>query len=104
MLSLYTLYNRLKIFEHLRSQDKVIKADKLSWLKQVDINQLVSQGPDTPFHCRLFQKVDQWMNKDEQLDNDAKKRLEDANQVSSFTSADISVQTVRTRSCFLIVE
>ena len=44
------------------------------------------------------------MNKDEQLDNDAKKRLEDANQVRSFTSADISVQTVRTRSCFLIVE
>ena len=31
--------------------------------------------------CRLFQKVDQWMNKDEQMDNDAKKRLEDANQV-----------------------
>ena len=36
------------------------------------------------FRCRLFQKVDQWMNKDEQLDNDAKKRLEDANQVKTL--------------------
>jgi len=31
-------------------------------------------------HLRLFQKVDQWMSKDEQLDNDARKKLEDANQ------------------------
>ena len=31
---------------------------------------------------RLFQKVDQWMSKDEQQDNDARKKLEDANQVS----------------------
>ena len=30
--------------------------------------------------CRLFQKVDQWMSKDEQQDNDARKKLEDANQ------------------------
>ena len=30
---------------------------------------------------RLFQKVDQWMNKDEQQDSDARKKLEDANQV-----------------------
>ena len=30
---------------------------------------------------RLFQKVDQWMSKDEQQDNDARKKLEDANQV-----------------------
>ena len=69
-------------------------------LKEVDTNQAKSQGPvtsdktdcstllilashlaDPSLHCRLFQKVDQWMNKDEQLDNDAKKRLEDANQV-----------------------
>jgi len=31
-------------------------------------------------HLKLFQKVDQWMNKDEQLDSDARKKLEDANQ------------------------
>ena len=31
---------------------------------------------------RLFQKVDQWMSKDEQQDNDARKKLEDANQVN----------------------
>ena len=30
---------------------------------------------------RLFQKVDQWMNKDEQMDNEARKKLDDANQV-----------------------
>jgi len=31
-------------------------------------------------HLKLFQKVDQWMNKDEQQDSDARKKLEDANQ------------------------
>lgn len=31
-------------------------------------------------HLRLFQKVDQWMSKDEQQDNEARKKLEDANQ------------------------
>ena len=30
---------------------------------------------------RLFQKVDQWMNKDEQMDSEARKKLDDANQV-----------------------
>ena len=33
------------------------------------------------FWLRLFQKVDQWMNKDEQMDNEARKKLDDANQV-----------------------
>lgn len=31
-------------------------------------------------HLKLFQKVDQWMNKDEQMDNEARKKLDDANQ------------------------
>jgi len=31
-------------------------------------------------HLKLFQKVDQWMNKDEQLDTEARKKLDDANQ------------------------
>ena len=35
---------------------------------------------------RLFQKVDQWMSKDEQQDNDARKKLEDANQVNIIMS------------------
>ena len=32
----------------------------------------------------MFQKVDQWMNKDEQQDSDARKKLEDANQVGGW--------------------
>ena len=52
-----------------------------------------------PFHYRLFQKVDQWMNKDEQLDNDAKKRLEDANQVRWHI---IYVKTSKVELCFII--
>ncbi len=31
--------------------------------------------------CRLFQKVDTWMNKEDQVDTEAKKRLDDATQV-----------------------
>ena len=31
---------------------------------------------------RLFEKVDHWINKEDQTDNDAKKRLDDANQVT----------------------
>jgi len=31
-------------------------------------------------HLKLFQKVDQWMNKDEQMDSEARKKLDDANQ------------------------
>ena len=31
---------------------------------------------------RLFEKVDHWINKEDQTDNDAKKRLDDATQVS----------------------
>ena len=37
----------------------------------------------TIFTCyRLFQKVDTWMNKEDQVDTEAKKRLDDATQVT----------------------
>jgi len=39
-----------------------------------------SEVEELQTHLKLFQKVDQWMNKDEQMDSEARKKLEDANQ------------------------
>ena len=43
-----------------------------------------SEVEELQTHLKLFQKVDQWMNKDEQMDSEARKKLEDANQVSRY--------------------
>lgn len=43
---------------------------------------------------RLFQKVDQWMNKDEQMDNEARKKLDDANQVGGDDDDGCSIRHI----------
>ena len=78
------LQTHLKYYHFLLLKIKYVFSEthQADWLyKQACPIFYYRQLSDPEFHYRLFQKVDQWMNKDEQLDNDAKKRLEDANQV-----------------------